>query len=367
MKHLRKILFPQSILARVDAEEWQRIQALRESPFFNVESGAYSSYWSHHADLIGVSSSSEKLSGPVEVELSGESGFYVTPDDTNTVSKLRSSLAQFVKGGRLWRQIQAWKTYPSPIFMTYNNAYDRVMNSIEAHDPGALPPLPGPTPFPSTSRNVRREFSAWSGRRGTSHVLIAYYLLSIIMKQVSLPSRPLSILEIGPGNGNQASLFLHYFPGTRITLVDLPETLQLSFLYLRSLFPHLDFVLPHEVTAERIMTADVVFLTPDQIDLVPDGSVDISMNVHSFQEMLMPQIATYFTLLERVTCSGGYVFVVNRSEKMPNPEEKSINGVGCVRFAEYPWVKTWIDEIHVTSPFHLLTQSDNVMIRLVCV
>jgi len=185
------------------------------------------------------------------------------------------------------------------------------------------------------------------------------------MKQASLPSRPLSILEIGPGNGNQASLFLNYFPGTRITLVDLPETLQISFLYLRSLFPHLEFVLPHEVTTERLMTADVVFLTPDQIDLVPDGSVDIGINVHSFQEMLMPQIAKYFTLLERVTCSGGYVFVVNRSEKMPNPEEKSIDGVGCVRFAEYPWVKTWNDKLHVTSPFHLLVQADNVMIRLV--
>ena len=113
------------------------------------------------------------------------------------------------------------------------------------------------------------------------------------------------------------------------------------------------------------MTADVVFLTPDQIHLIPDGSIDISMNIHSFQEMLMPQIAIYFALLERVTCSDGYVLVVNRSEKMPNPEETSIDGIGCVRFAEYPWVGTWTDVIHVTSPFHLLIQTNDVMMRLV--
>jgi putative sugar O-methyltransferase len=357
--NLRNYLFPQSRLLKVDSQELQRVQAFRSSPSFNVQSGSYSSYWTHHAKLIEVSSSSANSSGESEVEVSGESGFYITPYDKTVVVRLKNSLARSVKAGRLGRHIKTWSTYPSPVMMTYENAYDLLMNSSEGH-----PRLPGAIPFPLTSRDVRREFKAWSDHEGTGHVLLAYYLLSIIMKQAPLPPRPLRILEIGPGNGNQASLFLNYFPGTRITLVDLPETLQLSFLYLRSLFPHLEFVLPHEVTSERIMTADVVFLTPDQIDLVPDGSVDIGMNIHSFQEMLMPQIASYFTLLERVTRPDGYVLVVNRSEKMPNVEETSIDGIGCVRFAEYPWVGTWTDVIHATSPFHLLVQTDDVMIRL---
>ena len=360
-KNLRNFFFTRkSRWLEVDAQEWRRIKAFKETPFFNVQSGSYSPYWKHNAKLIQATSSSENSSGAVTVEVSGESGFYITPSSKTRIPKITSSLARSVREGRMGRQVTAWSTYPRPVMTSYENAYDFVMNSVGGH-----PRLPGAIPFPLTSKNVRQCFNGWSGREGTGHVLIAYYLLSLIMKQVPLTVRPLRILEIGPGSGNLASLFLHYFPGTRITLVDLPETLQLSFLYLRSLFPHLDFVLPNEVTAERLMTADVVFLTPDQIQFIPDGSVDISMNVHSFQEMLMPQIATYFALLERVTCSDGYVLVVNRSEKMPNPEETSNNGIGRVRFAEYPWVETWTDLIYVTSPFHLWVQTNDVMIRLV--
>ena len=189
-----EFFFPQSRLLKVDSQDLNRIQAFSKTPFFRVQSGSYSSYWKHHADLIEVASSGANPFGAVTVKVSGESGFYITPSSKSTVSRLKSSLARSVRSGRIGRQVTAWSTYPRPVMMSIDNAYDFLMSSLGGH-----PHLPEAIPFPVTSKDVRTEFK-WSDREATDHVLIAYYLLSIIMRQTPLPARPLHILEIGPGS-----------------------------------------------------------------------------------------------------------------------------------------------------------------------
>jgi hypothetical protein len=147
--------------------------------------------------------------------------------------------------------------------------------------------------------------------------LAQHYLSTIGVDTVS------DYLEIGAGGGSLAALMRSTF-GCNVTIVDLPEVLPMSFLRLHLDFPDVPFALPHEDHA-----ATFRFLAPDQVDCIPDESIDLAVNTSSFQEMLPGEIAKYFALARRALTRDGLFFCSNR-------EEKILDG-RPVRFDEYPW------------------------------
>jgi len=58
-----------------------------------------------------------------------------------------------------------------------------------------------------------------------------------------------------------------------------------------------------------------MILTPNQIDLIDDSSIDIPINTFSFQEMTSAQIKKYFLLMQRAGKEDSLSFVVNRDCK----------------------------------------------------
>ena len=80
------------------------------------------------------------------------------------------------------------------------------------------------------------------------------------------------------------------------------------------------------------------YFTPDQVEL-PDNSVDIYINVTSFQEMNRSIVAEYFDLMERTLAPGGMFLCVNRLEKRGASDED------ILRFEEYPWPKTGFETL----------------------
>ena len=47
--------------------------------------------------------------------------------------------------------------------------------------------------------------------------------------------------------------------------------------------------------------AAIIFLTPNQLELLPDKSIDLFVNISSFHEMRMDQIKYYFGEIDRLT------------------------------------------------------------------
>ena len=108
---------------------------------------------------------------------------------------------------------------------------------------------------------------------------------------------------------------------------DLPESIVNAFVFLSGVFPKANFVLP-EAFEDFISSFDAensiikvegtfVFLTPWQINLLPQNIIDLSINTHSFQEMTHAQINDYFNLIEKVSKNESFFFCVNRVEKIP--------------------------------------------------
>jgi len=115
-----------------------------------------------------------------------------------------------------------------------------------------------------------------------------------------------TILELGPGYGRTAYVFLSLQPSCRYILVDIPPALYVAQRYLSTVFPDrrtFQFrpIDNFEEIREEFEDASIVFMTPNQLDLLPDRSVDLFLNISSLHEMRMDQIRFYFNEIERLT------------------------------------------------------------------
>src|SRR5688572_7013342 len=195
----------------------------------------------------------------------------------------------------------------------------------------------------------------------TPHKQLAVYYANLIHPHLAT-RRDLRYLEIGAGSGYLAAL-MRGLRQCRVTIVDLPEIIPFSYLYLSRIFPEMSVRLPHEVRrgGKFPVDVDLVFLTPDKIELIPDQSVDLAANTASFGEMLPQQIARYFGLLRRALTRDGLFFTANRVEKLMSPaatgsgDESPAQSIG-VRFADYPWQPNDEDIFFGPSQYHTLIQ-----------
>ena len=190
-----------------------------------------------------------------------------------------------------------------------------------------------------------------------SEVAIKSYFHLQLLENTIQKLRGSTVCEIGPGTGNLASLFLNHF-NTKLILIDLPKTLLFSFSYLSQSFPNAKILLPNEIDAGNyeLSKYDIIMMTPDQTSIIPDGTVDLTVNVGSMQEMAKESIGFYFEMIDRITKPKGVFFTNNRVEKYINGEPN--------RFSEYPWrshTRTIFFEI---DPFAMLIQTDPMFIRL---
>ncbi len=120
-----------------------------------------------------------------------------------------------------------------------------------------------------------------------------------------------TILELGPGYGRTAYVFLTLQPGCRYILVDIPPALYVAQRYLSAVFedrrifsfrPFDGF----DQVRDEFAQASIIFLTPNQLELLPDKSIDLFVNISSLHEMRMDQISYYFGEIDRLTRSYFY-------------------------------------------------------------
>lgn len=156
-----------------------------------------------------------------------------------------------------------------------------------------------------------------------------------------------AILEIGGGYGRLAPPILHAAPEAKYVMVDLLPALYLAQRYLSVVFPESsvfrarafdDF---EDVRAE-FEAADLAFLLPHQLEMLPDGYFDVAINVSSFGEMTEAQIETYFGLVDRLTTRQ---FYSKQWRESPNP----FDGLRLTE-TDYPLRPHWTTVYHRTIP-----------------
>jgi len=346
-----------------------RLVEFINSDLFAIRSQvAKSEYWKYHSGQLRAN-----VTGNT-VEVSGESGFYV-PQPTSALTRATRKILRGIKepakvanwAGRGLASILA-----VPRLMSYDKAFNAVMAHAEVSMPilsrfavnhRAITGLPGVF---ATAAAVNRHYKSWSGYEASANIYNHYYYQNVLRGFVG-GSRIATVLEIGAGNGNFPSIFFHDWAPIRMILIDLPETLAVSIPFLSSVFPDARIVMPNEIQAGGLPEDfDFAFLTVDQLDVLRDGSIDLAINCHSFQEMTHEQIGIYFALIQRAVRESGFFFTANRVEKIPcGPDAFSAEQTDPPnRMAEYPWNPQNEVLVNEISKLSRLVQLDALSMRL---
>lgn len=131
------------------------------------------------------------------------------------------------------------------------------------------------------------------------------------------------ICELGAGYGRTAYVLLERIPKLQYVIVDIPPALYVSQTYLSSVFANKKIFKWRPFTSyqeirEEYEQADIAFLLPSQIELLPAESFDLFVNISSLHEMRIDQIRYYFSQIQRlVKKDGGFYMKEWKVSKIP--------------------------------------------------
>ena len=259
--------------------------------------------------------------------------FIVTPWNQQTRFLMRSlPFGQAVRiffGAFFAPRHELFKWYQS---IYYNLLTKLLWAYVELNDPDDLlkrlsEPLAGNPP------------RVFSGDRLISQDLANSYLEYLSVTRSDVDENEIgTIMELGSGYGRTAYVYLTLNPSSQYILVDIPPALYICEKYLtdvfkdRELFPFRPFE-RYEDIKEEYERADIAFLMPHQLELLPDKSVDLFINISSLHEMRMDQIRYYFEVMERLTRK---YFYTKQWKETTIPYENVV-----IRQADYPVDTTW--------------------------
>ena len=166
-------------------------------------------------------------------------------------------------------------------------------------------------------------------------------------------------------------------------MIDLPEALPFSISHLMYQNPEANFVLPHEFDENLHIDTDdksYIFLTPEQINRLPDSYFNVGINTNSFAEMPINEIKKYFTLFRRTLNRNNLFFTVNRIEKATNLNNQQSIGlkeaskmiymnndpsIEIKRFNEYPWSLNDQVYAYYIEPFNMKKTTNNFWLKII--
>jgi putative sugar O-methyltransferase len=175
------------------------------------------------------------------------------------------------------------------------------------------------------------------GQRVSQDLGNSFLEYQAIMDSVGVPSSVNSVMELGSGYGRTGYMFLALNPSIRYVCVDIPPALYVCERYLssqfadRRIFRFRAFRSYAEI-AEEYEQAQIAFLLPHQLEMLPPESVDLFINISSLHEMTPEQIKYYIDHVDRLT--KGYFYM-----KQWKSWHNALDGVSVGQ--EYPIPSRW--------------------------
>jgi len=137
------------------------------------------------------------------------------------------------------------------------------------------------------------------------------------------------VIEIGAGWGGFAYQFKTLCPNVCCIIVDLPQTLLFSGVYLKTLFPQASVLFYGDKTPERLFegyeSLDFVLIPHFAFGDIPFPKLDLAVNMVSFQEMSSAQVDEYVGRLADLRCPNLYSH--NRDRSPHNSELSTVSSI----------------------------------------
>lgn len=137
------------------------------------------------------------------------------------------------------------------------------------------------------------------------------------------------VLEIGAGWGGFAYQFKTLHPNTCYVIIDLPQTLLFSAVYLMTLFPEAKILIygdkPGVNLLENASDYDFVFLPSFLGESLSLPYLDLVINMVSFQEMKTAQVEGYVQRIYQLNCPN--IYSLNRDRSANNGELTAVSSI----------------------------------------
>jgi putative sugar O-methyltransferase len=143
----------------------------------------------------------------------------------------------------------------------------------------------------------------------------------------------LSVIEIGAGHGRLAEVF-GKTTNYRYVIFDITPALYVAQWYITRLFPEEKmFTFRHfddfKEVEQELKESRFAFLTPNQIEMFPNGYFDLCINMNSLGEMRLDQVKNYLYHIDRLTTKG----FMSRQEYHDKSKNKWLEGFPKETFA----------------------------------
>lgn len=179
-----------------------------------------------------------------------------------------------------------------------------------------------------------------NGKRVSQDISNSYMEYSYIRSSLGDDFPKLKVIaEIGGGYGRLSYLFhlFHQQDRLKIVMVDLPPALFIAQWYMRTAFPGAKIMTYRHFSdfseiEESFKESSICFLLPHQLEMLPEGLLDLVINVSSLHEMSRPQINHYYSLIDH----KAKFFYTKQWVLWENPDDKI-----TVPAVIYPTRPTW--------------------------
>jgi len=169
--------------------------------------------------------------------------------------------------------------------------------------------------FPDFLKNTDLEESVYGGNakefeegRYSSIFLDHLY---ICLRNIEIIKRFDRVMEIGAGYGELARIFKIIIPGLIYTIIDLPEALFFSYLYLTINFPDMKIIWLDGKPETDLDGFDFVLVPAQLSNFVEGKKFDLVLNTGGFQEMTLEAVEFWINFIQSVI-STRFFYSVNR-------------------------------------------------------
>lgn len=166
------------------------------------------------------------------------------------------------------------------------------------------------------------------------------HVCTMCFLKAKLKIPPGTVALIGDGPGILSALLHETWPSAQLILIDLGATLAVQAQNLEKAYPKDTHVL---AAGGGRLDADFTYAPAENLGSLPNGKIDLAINVASMQEMNPASVQKYFEILRESKTKVFYC--CNRLEKIMPDGEVS-------RFMDYPWLPKDNHLVDEACPWH---------------
>jgi len=230
----------------------------------------------------------------------------LTKDGIATVESqaFNASFASYPRSDRRYQRYSATLGDPAGTYDRACELYYRRLKDLDVHDVLIKTNLSDTSMRSGMQTNVDGKWVTWD------YLLSVEEVITMLQLESRLLSEHLTVVDLGAGWGRIAHVLMTLNPRLSYVIADIPVSLIIAQAYLPQHVPTAT-IIPYTKNRDvksfdrgTLQSGEIRFCGAQDLARFADASVDVFINVFSFQEMTMQQVTEYVDIVDKIAQGG---------------------------------------------------------------